>query len=202
MSTTAVTSSVLADSFSSAPLWYTTRSTAIVGFVLLTLTTVFGVAATQRALASRAWPRFATQDLHRNLSLLGLVFIGTHIVTSIVDSYVNISWWALLVPGTSHYQGRWVTFGTIAFDLLIVITVTSLLRTRMPAKLWRSIHWFSYAAWASAWFHFLKNGTDSRHHRFGLWLDLVCLVVVVAAGAIRLTTQNSPAPVRSVAAGR
>ena len=34
---------VLADSFSSAPLWYTTRSTAIVGFILLTLTTVFGL---------------------------------------------------------------------------------------------------------------------------------------------------------------
>ena len=201
MSTTpAVT--VLANSFSSAPLWYTTRSTAIVGFLLLTLTTVFGVAATQRALASRAWPRFATQALHRNLSLLGLVFIGVHIITSIVDSYVSISWWALFVPGTSHYQGRWVTFGTIAFDLLVVVTATSLLRTRMPANAWRVIHWFSYAAWASAWLHFLKNGTDSRHHRFGLWLDLVCLAVVAIAVAIRASTTNRPAPVRSVAAGR
>ena len=200
--TAAVAAAQLADSFNTAPLWYTTRSTAIVGFVLLTLTTVFGIAATQRALASRAWPRFATQNLHRNLSLLGLVFIGVHIVTSIMDSYVDISWWTLLIPGTSHYQGTWVSFGTIAFDLLLVITITSLLRTRMPANVWRIIHWFSYAAWASAWFHFLKNGTDSRHHRFGVWLDLVCLAIVLIAVAIRLTTSNAPAPVRSVAARR
>lgn len=200
--TIALSSTQLADSFNTAPLWYTTRSTAIVGFVLLTLTTVFGIAATQRALASRAWPRFATQNLHRNLSLLGLVFIGVHIVTSILDTYVSISWWAVVVPGTSHYQGRWVSFGTIAFDLLLVITITSLLRTRVPARLWRAVHWFSYAAWASAWFHFLNNGTDSRHHRFGLWLDVACLLVVGIAGAIRVTTSNTPAPVRSVAAGR
>src|SRR5215469_7227806 len=95
-----VSTTTLAASFSSAPLWYTTRSTAIVGFLLLTITTVFGVAATQRALASRAWPRFATQNLHRNLSLLGLLFIVVHIVTSIVDSYVSISWWAMFIPGT------------------------------------------------------------------------------------------------------
>jgi hypothetical protein len=163
---------------------------------------VFGVAATQRVLASRAWPRFATQNLHRNLSLLGLVFIGVHIVTSIVDTYVNISWWALLVPGTSHYQGTWVSFGTIAFDLLLVITITSLLRTRMSGSVWRFIHWFSYAAWASAWLHFLKNGTDARHHRFGVWLDLLCLGLVVLAGMIRLLSQNAPAPVRSVTASR
>jgi sulfoxide reductase heme-binding subunit YedZ len=195
-------SATLAASFDSAPLWYTTRSTEIVGFILLTSSTAFGVAATQRALASKAWPRFATQTLHRNISLLGLVFTVVHILTSILDTFVHVGWWALLIPGTSGYQATDTSFGTLAFDLMLVVTVTSLLRTRMPANLWRWIHYSSYALWACAWLHFLKNGTDAQHHRFGLWIDMVCLAVIVLAVAVRLSTTNRPAPVRSVAAGR
>ena len=86
-----------------APLWYLSRSTGIVSFVLMTLTLCLGIASTQRALASPGWPRFATQGLHRNVSLLALGFLGVHIVSTIADSYVSISWWAAVLP-TSAFQ--------------------------------------------------------------------------------------------------
>jgi methionine sulfoxide reductase heme-binding subunit len=185
--------------FSSAPLWYATRSTAIVAFVLLTASMFLGIAATQRSLASRHWPRFATQDLHRNVSLLSLGFILAHIVTTLLDTFVTVGWWSMVIPGTSPYRRFWVALGTIAFDLILVVIGTSLVRHRLPLRLWRAVHWSVYAVWPLAFVHFLKTGTDAAHGRFGLWLDIVALLALTVAVAVRLATGNEPAgPLRSV----
>ena len=128
---------VAASAFSSNPLWYTTRSTGIVAFVLLTMSFAFGLAATKRALASRHWPRFATRALHRNISLLALGFVVVHVFTTLADSYVHVGWWAWIVPGASGYRTVWTSFGTLAFDLVVVLIVTSLLRDRMSVRTWQ-----------------------------------------------------------------
>lgn len=186
--------------FSSAPLWYTTRSTAIVAFVLLTASMFLGIAATQRALASRHWPRFATQDLHRNVSLLALGFMLTHIVTTLLDTFVYVGWWSMVIPGTSPYRRLWVSLGTIAFDVILVVIVTSLIRNRLPLRLWRAAHFAVYAVWPLAFVHFLETGTDAAHGRFGLWLDIGALLALLVAVAIRVSTTNEPiGPLRSVA---
>ena len=187
-----------APTLSQAPLWYLSRSTGIVSFVLVTAALCLGIASTQRALASPRWPRFATQGLHRNVSLLGLAFLGVHVVTTISDGYVDISWWAAVVPGASHYRGTWVACGTIAFDTVLVVIVTSLYRLRMNATYWRWLHWTVYAAWPVAWLHFLKTGTDAAHGRFGIWIAISAAVVVGLAAGLRTALPDDPAPARSV----
>jgi hypothetical protein len=44
------------------------------------------------------WPRFLSQSLHRNLSLLCMVFIGIHVVTTVADGYVPIGLLDAVVP--------------------------------------------------------------------------------------------------------
>ncbi len=187
-----------ASTFGSSPLWYLTRSTGIVSFLLMTVALAFGVASTQRSLATPRWPRFATQALHRNVSLLGMVLLVVHILTTILDSYVNVGLWALVVPGVSTYKTVPIALGTIAFDLLLVVTVTSMLRLRMSARLWRVVHWASYLAWPVALVHFLTTGTDAAHGRFGLWLALGATATVLAAGWVRLVSRNEAGPIKSV----
>jgi sulfoxide reductase heme-binding subunit YedZ len=186
-----------AATFSTSPLWFLTRSTGITAFVLLTITTVLGVAATKRALASPAWPRFATQQLHRNVSLLAMVVLVVHIMTTLLDSYVNVGWLSFVIPFWSSYRTLGVALGTVAFDLLLLVVVTSLLRLRMPARLWRAIHFSSYAAWPMALLHFLNTGTDAGQG-WGVWLAIACSAAVVGAAAIRFTTSNTPRPLASV----
>ena len=182
-----------------APLWYITRSTAVIAFVLMTVTFALGLAATQRALASPSWPRFATQQLHRNVSLLGLLFLVAHIVSTITDSFVNVGWWAWIVPFASGYRPGSVALGTVAFDALALVIVTSLLRDRLPLRFWRVVHWTSYLIWPLAFLHFIKTGTDASHNRWGLYLALACLVAVGFAATARWLTPNEPrGPVRSV----
>ena len=183
-----------------APLWYLSRSTGVVSFVLLTVALCLGVAATRRALASPRWPRFATQGLHRNVSLLGLLFLVVHVVVTIADGYVPLSWWTTVVPFTSpgYERNLWTGLGTVASDLLLAVIVTSLLRLRMSAAAWRRVHLTSYAVWPLAWLHFLKNGTDAAHGRFGLWVALVSAALVGLVVGARATLRDEPLPVRSV----
>ena len=164
-----MTTLAAAATFSSSPLWFLTRSTGLIAFALLTVATVLGIAATQRALASPSWPRFATQQLHRNVSLLSLVFLVAHIVTTLLDSYVTVGWTSLVIPFLSPYHRLWVGVGTIASDLMLAIVVTSLWRTRVSARVWRAVHYLSYVAWPFALGHYLFNGTDAVNGGWGLY---------------------------------
>ena len=49
-------------------------------------------------------------------------------LTSVLDTYVDISWAAIVVPFTSSYGRFWVGVGAISLDLMIAVFVTSLLR--------------------------------------------------------------------------
>jgi sulfoxide reductase heme-binding subunit YedZ len=187
-----------APTFAQAPLWYLSRSTGMVAFVLLTLTLCLGIASTQRTLASRHWPRFATQGLHRNASLLALAFLGVHVVVTVADGSVDISWWALVVPGVSHYRRTWVALGTCAFDVLVAVVVSSLYRLRMNATAWRWLHYSGYAAWPLAWLHFLTTGTDAAHGHVGLWVAIAAAAVVAMSVGMRAMAQDVPAPARSI----
>jgi sulfoxide reductase heme-binding subunit YedZ len=186
--------------FGSNPLWYLTRSTGLLAFVLLTSSVALGVLTTQRVATPR-WPRFASQTLHRNVALLAMLFLGAHLATTLMDSYVSISWWAALVPFASGYRTFDVTLGTVAFDLLLLVTGSSLVRVVIGHRWWRLVHWSSYLAWPVALAHYLGTGTDARKP-WSLGLALVTLAVVFAAVLVRLAIERGEGPTRLVGSSR
>ena len=108
-------------------------------------------------------PRFVTQNLHRNLALGSVLLLLAHIVTAVADEFVDIRWWQALVPFGATYAPLWLELGTVAFDLMIVVTVTSLLRHRLGVRSWRAVHLTSWAAYVAAVVHGFGIGTDLRH---------------------------------------
>src|ERR1019366_8395822 len=83
-------------------------------------------------------------------------------------------------PFGSKYRPIWLGFGSLAADLLIALTVTSLLRARIGPTAWRAIHWLTYLCWPAALVHGLGTGTDARRGWI-LLLALACLAVVVGS---------------------
>ena len=79
---------------SSTSLWYATRASGIVALVLLTVTMVLGLATTGR-IRARNWPGYAQQELHRRLSIIAIVFVGIHVLTSVLDTFVHVGWLAI-----------------------------------------------------------------------------------------------------------
>lgn len=176
-------------------LWFASRATGLVSLLLITASVVLGASHSGRV-ASSGWPRFTLHAVHRNVSLLTLAFLVVHIATAIIDPYATIAWLDAVVPFGSVYHPFWLGLGAVAFDLVLAVLVTSMLRGRVPLRLWRGVHLASYAMWPVAVAHGLGiGGTDST-----LWwvlaLNVACAVAVVGAVARRLLTRHPDAVAR------
>src|SRR5215469_17103695 len=105
----AAASQVLAASGTApSPLWYTARATGVVALILLTLSVALGVAGTTR-LSTPALPRLVRSGLHRNISLLSVAFVATHVLTTVLDPYASISITSAVIPFSSHYRPFWLS---------------------------------------------------------------------------------------------
>jgi predicted ferric reductase len=169
---------------SSTPLWYTTRATGLVAMVLLTAAMAAGLLSSVR-FEHRNWPRFVTLGLHRNLSLLALAFTVLHVLTTVLDNFVSIPVVDAFVPFIATYRPFWLGLGAIAFDLMLALIATSLVRTRMGLRSWRLVHWTAYACWPVAVVHGLGTGTDTPV-RWVLALTAACVLVIVVLTLWRL----------------
>lgn len=104
--------------------WYLSRATGVVSICLLTATVVLGLLTAGRG-ARPGHRTGVVMGLHRWLSLGMLAFLAAHVVTAVVDTYVDISWTAAVVPFTSAYEPLLVGLGTIALDIMVAVVVRS-----------------------------------------------------------------------------
>ncbi len=165
--------------------WYVTRATGAVALVLLTASVVIGIAAIAR-LRGPGVPRFVVDGLHRTVSLLAIVLLVIHILTSVLDSFAPISLTDAVIPFAGTYRPLWLGLGAVAFDLMLAVTITSLLRRRLGHARWRSVHWLAYAAWPVAVLHGFGTGSDV-HQTWMLFIDIACIAAVLGAVVVRVT---------------
>jgi sulfoxide reductase heme-binding subunit YedZ len=165
-------------------LWLLGRGTGVAALLLLTLSMGLGVLTAGRYV-SKEVPRFALTEIHRRASLAATVLLGVHLVSLWADPVAQLRAVDLLVPFLGARNPVWWGLGTLGMDLVAVLVVTSLLRSRMPYGVWRRLHWLSYATWPLAFLHALGSGTDA-----GTWwlrgVALGCFVAVAAAAGYRL----------------
>ena len=167
-------------------VWYVIRATGVVALVLLSVTTVLGLLSASRARSAR-WPAFALVALLARSTVLSLVFLGIHIVSAVIDTYVHVGLVSVFVPFTSAFKPLWTGLGAVAVDLLAAVAISSALRRYIDARIWRSLHWLAYACWPVAMAHALGAGTDAAQ----LWMDAVagiCAVSVAIALAWRMAS--------------
>jgi ferric reductase like protein len=179
-------------------LWYLTRGSGIVALLLLTASVALGVVTSLRW-KSDLWPRFTVASLHRSLTLLAIAFVAVHVGTTVLDGYAPVGLRDAFLPFLSHYRPVWLGLGAVAFDLLLALVITSLLRARIGYRMWRGIHWLAYASWPVALVHALGTGSDARL----TWMVAVGIgAVAVAALAVVARAALGPGPrgMRSAAA--
>jgi sulfoxide reductase heme-binding subunit YedZ len=170
-------------------LWFAARGAGVVSLLLFTATTCLGILTSTRW-QTASWPRFLTAELHRNVALLSIAFLALHIVTAIVDPFTSLGVVAAAIPFASSYRPLWVGLGVIALDLLLAITITSLIRNVVGQRAWRAIHWAAYAAWPLALVHGLGAGTDA----YSTWLLAIqggCVLAVALALGWRIWAGGS-----------
>ena len=174
--------SIAAPFFSQSTYWYLTRASGLIALGLFTVTFALGLLTAGRVSSPR-WPRFVTETLHRNMSLASVAFVVVHAVTILLDDYVQVGVAEMVVPFIGGYLPLWVGLGAIAFDVLLVVVLTSLIRTKMSYRSWRIVHWLAYLGWPIALVHTIGIGSDR------LWVLIVVgvsAVAVLGCGAYRL----------------
>ncbi|MFQ5556452.1 MAG: ferric reductase-like transmembrane domain-containing protein [Acidimicrobiales bacterium] len=192
--------------------WYVARASGLTAWALLAVAVLWGLLLSTRLLERRPSPAWLL-DLHRHLGWLALVFSGVHLTALFLDDFVRFTPAELLVPFLSDYDTTAVALGVVAFHLLVAVQVSSWLRDRLSAGVWRSIHWLSAPLFVVVSAHGLLAGTDVPNPVVtGVGLVLaaeVLLVFVLRVGGGRphvisgrddLTSLVGPDATRSAAA--
>ena len=169
---------------SNEALWALGRGNGIVALAFMTLSVVLGIGVRSgRPLFTL--PRFGIADVHRFVALAATLLVALHMGLLFMDPYAKLKLIDFVVPFLGSYRPLWQGLGTVAFDVLIIVIVTSLLRRRLGLRIFRVVHWTTYLLWPIAMAHSLGNGTDVGRIWF-LAFAGVCTVMVAASLVWRL----------------
>ncbi len=141
-------------------VWYIVRSSGFIAYLLLWLSTAWGLAIPSK-IADRFLHGSYTFEFHQFISLLSLGFLALHMVVLLADLYLPYSLAQILVPFLSPYRPLWVGIGVIAFYLTAIVTGTYYLRSQIGMKAFRYIHYTSLIGYLGATAHSFFSGTDS-----------------------------------------
>jgi len=167
----------------STTIWYAARAGGIIAYLLISASVLAGVLLAGKRRVP-GLPRFAVEDVHRFLGILAGVFIAIHVGAIALDSVVPFSLTQIVVPFTASYRPLATGLGIVALELLLAVSVTNRLRSRIPHRFWRRAHYATLFVWVLATTHGILSGTD-RDQTWLLWLYAVTVAAVAGAMALR-----------------
>jgi len=174
--------------------WYTARAGGIVAWALMALGVLWGLALSTKVLRGKPRPNWVL-DLHRFLGGLAVVFTVVHVVAIVSDSYVHFGLTEVLVPFTGDWHPVAVAWGIIGAYFLAAVEITSLLRRRLPKRLWRATHFLSFPLFVLTTVHALSAGTDRDSFLLRWGVIATCVAVTVLTFVrVRQAERQRPSP--------
>lgn len=164
--------------------WEIARTGGFVAYVLLTASVAFGLALSL-GWKGRRWTRFVTNEVHRFITLLALVFTAIHSLAVAVDPFIKMSPPDVLIPFVGTYRPLWVSAGIVATYLLIAIYLSERVRSRIGYTWWRRFHGLAFVAFVLALVHGVATGSDTRSV-FGMAIYGASIAVVGGLLGLRL----------------
>lgn len=165
--------------------WEVARVGGLLAYMLTTVSVVLGLLLSLKAHSAR-WPRFITNELHRHVTLLSLVFIGVHSLAVWVDPFTGFNLGEVLLPTASHYRPLWIAFGIVGAYLAIAIWLSEYARRSVGYAWWHRFHMLAFVVFLLASVHGLGSGSDSSAAwavaLYGGSILLVAALVLVRTG--------------------
>lgn len=178
--------------------WHLVRSSGIVAYVLLLTSTVWGLFMSSQFVKNWS-PGPISMTMHSTISWLALILGLGHGLLLLFDDYFKYTLSDILIPFVGPYRPEVVGLGTLAFWIIVLVTLSFAIKKRIGPKVWKNIHYASYAGFGLVSAHGLLAGTDSSALGFQLLMGGGMFVVVLLLG-IRMgqdrAKANAPAPAR------
>ena len=174
--------------------WLLSRASGLGAYVALWLSMIAGLAVTNRW--ARAWPGARRAiDLHRDTSLVALGLALVHALVLVGDRWARFTLAGVLLPFAAPVD-EWaaVAIGQLALYALAAIVASFWLRRAIGARLWRAIHYATFALFAAATAHGLAAGSDRAA---GLYWAAAATVLFLAIHRALRGAFASPAAARA-----
>ncbi len=171
--------------------WLVARISGIGAFGALAITVLTGIGLRTAVLDWLATNR-ALRAVHEFATITWMPLGALHLVALVFDETARVGWLDLVIPFNVDYAPVAIGIGTIAFDIFILVTVTSWIRSHMNQTLWRWLHRTAYAAFALSFVHAFYAGSDFSSPVVSALAWSIAAVLLVL-GAARMIWGRLPA---------
>lgn len=176
--------------------WHLVRSSGIVAYVLLLASTIWGLFMSSQLI--KDWsPGPVSMLMHSTISWLSLLVGLIHGLLLLFDNYFTYTLGDIFIPFTGPYRPEVVGLGTLAFWFIVIISLSFPVKKTIGHKVWKRLHYLSYAAFGMVSLHGLFAGTDSELLGFRLLMGLGIVMVVLLLSLHVRRRQLKPAPRRA-----
>lgn len=178
--------------------WVLLRAAGIGSYLMLFLSVAWGLVATTSIVAKRI-SKPSANLFHAFVASAGLALLGVHLGLLLVDGFMPFSLAEITVPMASEYRPVAIAAGIVAMYAIVVVVVTSWLRTSIGTVWWRRLHVLAVPAFTLALVHGVFAGTDTeRPWMFGLYAVTGLLVVFLTLVRALTYGYRPPRPVPPV----
>jgi DMSO/TMAO reductase YedYZ heme-binding membrane subunit len=142
-------------------MWVLLRAAGIGAYVALWLAVVWGLVATTGVVKSRI-SKPSANHFHAFVATTGLVLLGVHLGLLLIDTYMPFTVSDVFIPMRSTFRPVAITAGVLAMYGMVLLIVSSWMRSKLSTRLWRAIHLLSVPAFVLALLHGVFTGTDTE----------------------------------------
>ena len=174
--------------FNTDLIWILARSTGVGSLVALTLSVLTGIALRTGTFAWLSHNR-GVRVVHGFLTVLWIPLGLAHVIALLFDRYAQVGLLDLVVPFGVSYGRLAVGLGTISAQLIVVVLVSTWMRSSLTLGQWQAFHRLSYVAFVAAFAHGILSGTDLAN-------PVVAALAWITAGAVGLVALRRLARVR------
>jgi predicted ferric reductase len=139
--------------------WVLARVAGLSSYAALAIALVTGIAL-RTAVLDWLGSNRAVRGLHEYTTVLWIPLAGLHLFSLLLDSTARIGWLDLVVPFHAPYGTLAIGLGALSVDVLVAVTLTSLVKRRIDKQVWLWIHRTSYVAFGLIFLHAALSGTD------------------------------------------
>lgn len=156
--------------------WNLLRAAGIGAYVMLFLSVAWGLVATTGVVTKRI-SKPASNLFHQFAATTGLVLLGIHMALLLIDEFVPFDALDLVIPLRGEYRPGGVGLGIVAMYMVVVVVVTSWVKSSISVRWWRAIHLLAVPAFTLALAHGVFSGTDTE--RWWMWAMYVSTGLIV-----------------------
>ncbi|WP_181444586.1 hypothetical protein [Bacillus sp. 03113] len=156
--------------WSSFPTWIVVRVLGLISYGFIFIGISLGIIYSMPIWKGKI--KANLYKLHSIVTISGLFCGMLHPILLVIDQYLTFSWLELLIPFIAPSKPILYGFGTLTVYCMLIILLSTDLRSKLSKKVWHTIHMGAYPVYILALAHGILGGIDAKN----IWIFLMYVI--------------------------